>query len=111
MAQSLLPSNRRHNSQSPISIMYLDLDERAGLITVSLAQAEVAEKSGDIEGAKALRANAKRLRFSLIEEQVKKDPQLIQRITIEAIADPWGAEDYLELLIYLTHEKGYDANP
>ena len=91
--------------------MYLDIDERQGLISVSLEQARVAEKSGDKEGAKALRENAKRLRFSFIEEEVKKNPQLIHQIAIEAIADPWGADDYLELLIYLTHEKGYDANP
>ena len=91
--------------------MYLDIDGSRGLITVSLEQAKVAEKSGDKEGAKALRENAKRLRFSVIEEEVKKNPQLIHQIAIEAIADPWGADDYLELLIYLTHEKGYDANP
>ena len=91
--------------------MYLDIDESQGLITVSLEQAKVAEKSGDKEGAKALRDNAKRLRFSVIEEEVKKDPQLIHQIAIEAIADPRGVDDYLELLIYLTHEKGYDANP
>ena len=91
--------------------MYLDIDGSQGLITVSLEQAKVAEKSGDKEGAKALRDNAKRLRFSVIEEEVKKNPQLIHQIAIEAIADPWGADDYLELLIYLTHEKGYDANP
>jgi len=91
--------------------MYLDIDERQGLISVSLEQAKVAEKSGDKEGAKALRENAKRLRFSFIEEEVKKNPKLIHQIAIEAIADPWGADDYLELLIYLTHEKGYDANP
>ena len=91
--------------------MYLDIDERQGLISVSLEQAKVAEKSGDKEGAKALRDNAKRLRFSFIEEEVKKNPQLIHQIAIEAIADPWGVDDYLELLIYLTHEKGYDANP
>ena len=91
--------------------MYLDIDGSRGLITVSLEQAKVAEKSGDKEGAKALRDNAKRLRFSVIEEEVKKNPQLIHQIAIEAIADPWGADDYLELLIYLTHEKGYDANP
>ena len=91
--------------------MYLDIDERQGLITVSLEQAKVAEKSGDKEGAKALRDNAKRLRFSVIEEEVKKNPQFIQRIIIEATNNPWGEEDYLELLIYLTHEKGYDANP
>ena len=91
--------------------MYLDIDERQGLISVSLEQAKVAEKSGDKEGAKALRDNAKRLRFSVIEEEVKKNPQLIHQIAIEAIADPWGVDDYLELLIYLTHEKGYDANP
>ena len=91
--------------------MYLDIDESQGLISVSLEQAKVAEKSGDKEGAKALRDNAKRLRFSFIEEEVKKNPQLIHQIAIEAIADPWGADDYLELLIYLTHEKGYDANP
>ena len=91
--------------------MYLDIDESQGLITVSLEQAKVAEKSGDKEGAKALRDNAKRLRFSVIEEEVKKNPQFIQRIIIEATNNPWGEEDYLELLIYLTHEKGYDANP
>ena len=91
--------------------MYLDIDGSRGLITVSLEQAKVAEKSGDKEGAKALRDNAKRLRFSVIEEEVKKDPQLIHQIAIEAIADPRGVDDYLELLIYLTHEKGYDANP
>ena len=91
--------------------MYLDIDESQGLISVSLEQAKVAEKSGDKERAKALRDNAKRLRFSVIEEEVKKNPQLIHQIAIEAIADPWGADDYLELLIYLTHEKGYDANP
>ena len=91
--------------------MYLDIDESQGLISVSLEQAKVAEKSGDKEGAKALRDNAKRLRFSVIEEEVKKNPQLIHQIAIEAIADPWGADDYLELLINLTHEKGYDANP
>ena len=91
--------------------MYLDIDERQGLISVSLEQARVAEKSGDKEGAKALRDNAKRLRFSFIEEEVKKNPQLIHQIAIEAIADPWGVDDYLELLIYITHEKGYDANP
>ena len=91
--------------------MYLDIDESQGLISVSLEQAKVAEKSGDKEGAKALRDNAKRLRFSFIEEEVKKNPQLIHQIAIEAIADPWGVDDYLELLIYLTHEKGYDANP
>jgi len=91
--------------------MYLDIDERQGLISVSLEQAKVAEKSGDKEGAKALRDNAKRLRFRFIEEEVKKNPQLIHQIAIEAIADPWGVDDYLELLIYLTHEKGYDANP
>lgn len=91
--------------------MYLDIDESQGLITVSLEQAKVAEKSGDKEGAKALRENAKRLRFSVIEEEVKKNPQFIQRIIIEATNNPWGEEDYLELLIYLTHEKGYDANP
>lgn len=91
--------------------MYLDIDERQGLITVSLEQAKVAEKSGDKEGAKALRENAKRIRFSVIEEEVKKNPQFIQRIIIEATNNPWGEEDYLELLIYLTHEKGYDANP
>ena len=91
--------------------MYLDIDERQGLISVSLEQARVAEKSGDKEGAKALRDNAKRLRFSVVEEEVKKNPQLIHQIAIEAIADPRGVDDYLELLIYLTHEKGYDANP
>ena len=91
--------------------MYLDIDGSQGLITVSLEQAKVAEKSGDKEGAKALRDNAKRLRFSVIEEEVKKNPQFIQRIIIEATNNPWGEEDYLELLIYLTHEKGYDANP
>ena len=91
--------------------MYLEIDERQGLISVSLEQARVAEKSGDKEGAKALRDNAKRLRFSVIEEEVKKNPQFIQRIIIEATNNPWGEEDYLELLIYLTHEKGYDANP
>ena len=91
--------------------MYLEIDERQGLISVSLEQARVAEKSGDKEGAKALRDNAKRLRFSVVEEEVKKNPQFIHQIAIEAIADPWGADDYLELLIYLTHEKGYDANP
>ena len=91
--------------------MYLDIDESQGLISVSLEQAKVAEKSGDKEGAKALRDNAKRLRFSVIEEEVKKNPQFIQRIIIEATNKPWGEEVYLELLIYLTHEKGYDANP
>ena len=91
--------------------MYLDIDGSQGLITVSLEQAKVAEKSGDKEGAKALRDNAKRLRFSVIEEEVKKNPQFIQRIIIEATNNPWGEEDYLELLIYLTHEKGYDADP
>ena len=91
--------------------MYLDIDGSQGLITVSLEQAKVAEKAGDKEGAKALRDNAKRLRFSVIEEEVKKNPQFIQRIIIEATNNPWGEEDYLELLIYLTHEKGYDANP
>jgi len=91
--------------------MYLEIDERQGLISVSLEQARVAEKSGDKEGAKALRENAKRLRFSVVEEEVKKNPQFIHQIAIEAIADPWGVDDYLELLIYLTHEKGYDANP
>jgi len=91
--------------------MYLDIDERQGLISVSLEQARVAEKSGDKEGAKALRENAKRLRFSVVEEEVKKNPQLIHQIAIEAMADPRGVDDYLELLIYLTHEKGYDANP
>jgi len=91
--------------------MYLDIDERQGLISVSLEQARVAEKSGDKEGAKALRDNAKRLRFSVVEEEVKKNPQLIHQIAIEAMADPRGVDDYLELLIYLTHEKGYDANP
>ena len=91
--------------------MYLDIDGSRGLITVSLEQAKVAEKSGYKEGAKALRENAKRLRFSFIEEEVKKNPQFIQRIIIEATNNPWGEEDYLELLIYLTHEKGYDAHP
>ena len=91
--------------------MYLEIDERQGLISVSLEQARVAEKSGDKEGAKALRENAKRLRFSIVEEEVKKNPQFIHQIAIEAMADPRGVDDYLELLIYLTHEKGYDANP
>ncbi len=94
--------------------MYLDIDERQGLISVSLEQARVAEKSGDKEGAKALRENAKRLRFSVVEEEVKKNPQFIHQIAIEAMADPQeGPHQEFTLLLfkYLQENLDLDANP
>jgi len=86
--------------------MKLDHDAAIKLLHASADQAVIAEKRGDLENANALKENIKRIGYSIVEEEIKKNPELLELLYLEALNQSEKQEMHKDLLKYLK-DKGY----
>jgi len=86
--------------------MNLDHDAAIKLLHASPDQAVIAEKQGDLETANALKENIKRIGYSIVEEEIKKNPELLELLYLEALNQSEKQEMHKDLLKYLK-DKGY----
>ena len=86
--------------------MNLDHDAAIKLLHASADQAVIAEKQGDLETANALKENIKRIGYSIVEEAIKKNPELLELLYLEALNQSEKQEMHKDLLKYLK-DKGY----
>jgi len=86
--------------------MNLDHDAAIKLLHASADQAVIAEKQGDLETANALKENIKRIGYSIVEEEIKKNPELLELLYLEALNQSEKQEMHKDLLKYLK-DKGY----
>ena len=86
--------------------MKLDHDAAIKLLHASADQAVIAEKQGDLETANALKENIKRIGYSIVEEEIKKNPELLELLYLEALNQSEKQEMHKDLLKYLK-DKGY----
>jgi len=86
--------------------MKLDHDAAIKLLHASADQAVIAEKRGDLETANALKENIKRIGYSIVEEEIKKNPELLELLYLEALNQSEKQQLHKDLLEYLK-DKGY----
>ena len=86
--------------------MNLDHDAAIKLLHASADQAVIAEKQGDLETANALKENIKRIGYSIVEEELKKNPELLELLYLEALNHSEKQEMHKDLFKYLK-DKGY----
>lgn len=86
--------------------MKLDHDAAIKLLHASADQAVLAEKQGDIENANAIKENIKRLGYSIVEEEIKKNPELLELLYLESLRHSEKQQLHKDLLEYLK-DKGY----
>ena len=86
--------------------MNLDREATLKLLHISADQAVLAEKQGDIENANAIKENIKRLGYSIVEEEIKQNPELLDLLYLEAMQHSEQQEMHKDQLKYL-EEKGY----
>ena len=86
--------------------MKLDHAAAIKLLHISADQAGFAEKQGDIENANAIKENIKRLGYSIVEEEIKKNPELLELLYLESLRHSEKQQLHKDLLDYLK-DKGY----
>ena len=86
--------------------MKLNHDAAIKLLHISADQAVLAEKQGDIENANAIKENIKRLGYSIVEEEIKKNPELLELLYLESLRHSEQQQLHKDLLEYLK-DKGY----
>ena len=86
--------------------MTLDHEATIKLLHISADQAVIAEKQGDIENANAIKENIKRLGYAIVEDEIKKNPELLELLYLEAMTHSEKQEMQRDLLKYL-EDKGY----
>ena len=86
--------------------MNLDHDAAIKLLHASADQAVIAEKQGDLETANALKENIKRIGYSIVEEEIKKNPELLELLYLESLRHSEKQQLHKDLLEYLK-DKGY----
>ncbi len=86
--------------------MKLDHDSAVKLLHVLADQAVIAEKQGDLENANALKESIKRIGYSIVEDEIKKNPELLELLYLESLHHHEKQQLQKDLLEYLK-DKGY----
>ena len=86
--------------------MKLDHAAAIKLLHITADQAVIAEMQGDIENATALKKIIKRIGYDIVEEEIKKNPELLELLYLESLRHSEKQQLHKDLLEYLK-DKGY----